>query len=70
MPQPITFQMAWLVAFNDNLFESCPPEQITARLTLLETQIKNSTLTIESPREHWVDAVSQWLNVSPKEESV
>ena len=64
-PQPITFQMAWLVAFNDNLFETCPPEQITARLTLLETQIKNSTLTIESPREHWVDAVSQWLNVSP-----
>jgi F-type H+/Na+-transporting ATPase subunit alpha len=70
MPQPITFQMAWLVAFNDNLFEGCPPEDIHSRLSLLETRIKNSVLTIDSPREHWADAVSQWLNVTPREDSV
>ena len=68
LPQPITFQMAWLVAFNDNLFKGCQPEEITTRLTLLETQVKHSTLTIDSPREHWADAISQWLNL-PKKDS-
>lgn len=65
-PQPITFQLAWLVAFNNDLFKKCEPEQIAAQLSLLETQLKHSSLTIDSPREHWVDAVAQWLNESPK----
>lgn len=68
-PQPITFQLAWLIAFNNDLFEKCEPEQIASQLSLLETQLKHSTLTIDSPRDHWVDAVSQWLNESPKVDS-
>jgi F-type H+-transporting ATPase subunit alpha len=60
-PQPISYQIAWLVAFNDGLFKGCKPEDIPNRLSILETQIKNSTLTIDSPREHWQDAVIQWL---------
>jgi F-type H+-transporting ATPase subunit alpha len=69
-PQPITFQMAWLVAFNDNMLKDCEPEDIPNQLSLLENQVKLSTLTIDSPREHWQDAVAQWLSLPSKEGSV
>ena len=69
-PQPITFQLAWLIAFNNGLFEKFEPKQIATQLALLETQVKQSTLTIYSPRELWLDAVSQWLNTPIKAASV
>ncbi|WP_455200048.1 F0F1 ATP synthase subunit alpha [Kaarinaea lacus] len=68
-PQPITFQLAWLIAFNNGLFEEDEPEQIPARLSLLEARLKHSALTIDSPREHWSDAVLQWLSTPAKESS-
>jgi F-type H+-transporting ATPase subunit alpha len=69
MPLPIGFQMAWLVAFNDGLFKDCQPEDIPRYLALLEKQIKHSTLTVDSPREHWQNAIAQWLSRSAKEGS-
>ncbi len=68
-PQPITFQMAWLVAFNDGQFKDYELEHISTQLTTLEDQVKHSSLTIDSPRQHWANAVSQWLNVLTKEGS-
>ncbi|WP_455199505.1 F0F1 ATP synthase subunit alpha [Kaarinaea lacus] len=66
-PLPITFQLAWLVAFNDGLFEGCEPEQISGQLKLLEDHVKHSSLTIDSPREQFADAVSGWLTTSTTE---
>jgi len=62
MPQSITFQMAWLVAFNDGQLQEDELEQIPARLNTLETQVKRSALSLDSPRQQWVDAVALWLN--------
>lgn len=69
MPQSINFQMAWLVAFNDGQLQDDELEQIPARLKTLETQVKRSALSLDSPRQHWVDAVALWLNTSAKKES-
>ncbi|MEJ2589908.1 MAG: F0F1 ATP synthase subunit alpha [Candidatus Thiodiazotropha sp.] len=60
-PQPASFQMAWLVAFNDDLFNDAEPEQIPQMLTVLEQATAQSELDLESPRREWSQAVSEWL---------
>ncbi|MGB5178545.1 MAG: F0F1 ATP synthase subunit alpha [Gammaproteobacteria bacterium] len=65
-PLPIEFQMAWLVAFNDGLFDAVEPADVDERLALLEQQVKHSVLTLDTPREQWSDAVCRWLNLQPQ----
>ena len=68
-PLPITFQLAWLIAFNDNLFENLELEHIEEQLGKLGENVLDSSLTIDSPRQQWVDALSQWLGVPVTEKS-
>lgn len=60
-PLPVTFQLAWLVAFNDGLFESEEPDAIPALLTVLDAALRHATLDLDSPREEWSAAVASWL---------
>ena len=55
------FQMAWLVAFNDGLFDEVEPDDIPPQLALLEGRIKQTELTLNSSREQWIEAVTAWL---------
>ncbi|MGB5439542.1 MAG: F0F1 ATP synthase subunit alpha, partial [Gammaproteobacteria bacterium] len=52
-PLPVTFQMAWLAAFNDGLFEAMEPGAIPAFLATLEEAVRRATLGLDSPREEW-----------------
>ncbi len=61
-PLPATFQMAWLVAFNDGLFEMIDPDVIKPLLTTLESSSRNTTLNLDSPRSAWSEAVANWLS--------
>jgi len=56
-----TFQMAWLVAFNDGHFDGVEMDQIPVLLEHLQHQLQRATLTLDSPREQWVEAVRDWL---------
>ena len=60
-PLPVEFQMAWMVAFNDGLYDETKPEKIPAQLAKLEGQTQQSGLTLNSPREQWVKALTGWL---------
>jgi len=60
-PLPVEFQMAWMVAFNDGLCDDIEPENIPAQLALIEGQIHQSGLALNSPREQWAKALSDWL---------
>ena len=60
-PVPVTFQMAWLVAFNEGRFDGVEPEHIPGLLERLQHASQQTTLTLDSPREHWRDAVTDWL---------
>jgi F-type H+-transporting ATPase subunit alpha len=55
------FQMAWLVAFNDGMFDDVEPDDIPPQLALLEGRIKQTELTLNSSREQWIEAVTTWL---------
>jgi F-type H+-transporting ATPase subunit alpha len=53
----IEFQMAWLVAFNDGLFDSFDLSDIAAKLECLQKSLQHTSLTLESPREDWSSKV-------------
>jgi len=63
-PLPELFQMAWLAAFNDGLFNGVPPEEIPALLDLLLKRVTRSQLSLNDPREEWRSRVAGWLNDS------
>jgi len=64
-PLPVTFQMAWLVAFNDGLFEAANPDAISTLLAALEGPVRLTTLSLDAPREEWSAAVASWLSPQP-----
>ena len=63
-PLPVEFQLAWLIAFNEELFDVAGPEKAAAGMAALEQHLGESTLTLDSPREDWVAALSDWLTVT------
>jgi F-type H+-transporting ATPase subunit alpha len=63
-PLLATFQLAWLVAFNDGLFEKADTEAIPALLQALDEAVGRATLTLDSPREDWSRAVAVWLSAA------
>ena len=64
-PLPVTFQMAWLVAFNDGLFKETDPDAISTLLTALERPARLTALSLDAPREEWSTAVASWLSTQP-----
>lgn len=64
LPLPVTFQLAWLIAFNDGLLDGITPDTIPAVLARLEGHIRQSSLDLETPREAWSTALSGWLGQS------
>jgi F-type H+-transporting ATPase subunit alpha len=67
-PFPIEFQMAWLVAFNDGLFDDPGLEQITETLEHVFRSLRSSNLTLTSPRKEWKDALQKWFVAKPEAE--
>jgi len=56
-PQSIEYQMAWLVAFNDGLFDSVELEEVEQRLDKLQHYINQTELTVDCQRKQWSEAV-------------
>lgn len=61
-PYHETFQLAWLVAFNDGHFKDCELQQVPTLLNILQQAVASSSLTLDSPREEWSLAVANWLS--------
>lgn len=59
-PLPAVFQLAWLIAFNEGLLDAYSPEDVSARLTALQSAITQSGLTLDSPRDDWVRYLEDW----------
>jgi F-type H+-transporting ATPase subunit alpha len=68
-PLPVEFQMAWLVAFNDRLFDDSDADGIPALLEMLEAQGRRTTLRLDSPREEWSAAVASWFSHATEDAS-
>ena len=68
-PLPPVFQLAWLIAFNDRLFDGMEPESIVPSLTLIAEAVRQTTLTLDSPREEWSIALRTWLDDTARKSS-
>jgi F-type H+-transporting ATPase subunit alpha len=62
-PLSVEFQMAWLVAFNDGCFDDLETENISSALARLESRLRQTALTIDSPRDRWSSAVREALGM-------
>jgi len=61
-PLPIEFQLAWLIAYNDGLFDELKLVDVPAYLSMIEQQIHHCDLTLSSSREQWKSRVSAWIS--------
>jgi len=52
-PLSAPFQIAWMIAFNDGLFDTAAPQAIPTLMAELEKSVRQSVLTLDSPREEW-----------------
>ncbi len=68
-PMSVAFQMAWLVAFNEGLFEDADPDEIHTLLETLEQAVRQTSLNLDSPREEWRTAVASWLSHTTRDAS-
>jgi F-type H+-transporting ATPase subunit alpha len=66
-PTSVAFQMAWLVAFNEGMFEQADPDEMETILLKLERAVRQTSLNLDSPREQWVTAVADWLSRTDKD---
>jgi len=55
-------QLAWLVAFNDGHFNHIERQKIRSLLDIIVHQAENTSLTLDSPRDKWSHALSEWLS--------
>ncbi|CAG0955065.1 partial ATP synthase subunit alpha, partial [Anaerolineae bacterium] len=60
-PLPSLFQLAWLIAFNNDLFNQIKLQDIPAALERIVDGINNTKLSLDSPNEQWQTAVHDWL---------
>jgi F-type H+-transporting ATPase subunit alpha len=60
-PLPVTFQLAWLIAFNDGLLDAVEAGDIAGVLEQILSGVRGGELSLDSPREHWLEALRRWL---------
>ena len=53
MPLPVTVQLAWLIAFNDDCFDGVDSDALDNRFDNLVQRTLHSGLTLDSPRDEW-----------------
>jgi len=61
-PHSIHYQLGWMIAFNEGMFDSVPQTGIDALLARLEQRIAESDLTLDSARSEWKAALQTWTH--------
>ena len=62
-PLSSLFQLAWLIAFNEGLFNQIKAEDAKALLAQLEQGIGDTTLTLNSSPDLWLQAIANCLGI-------
>ena len=60
-PLPIRFQLAWLIAFNEGLFQGSDPKALPGIMAGLRSAVEASPLTLDDGRDAWLEALRVWL---------
>ncbi|MCB1935171.1 MAG: F0F1 ATP synthase subunit alpha [Nitrosomonas sp.] len=68
-PVTIEFQMAWLVAYNEGLFDQLELEQIKSCIKYLQEQVDNADLNLDEGRDQWKRLIRAWLKQRNNEQA-
>ena len=60
-PLTIEIQMAWLVAFNEGLFDDIALDKIAVYMTKLKEYIQSCNLTLANDRKEWATTITSWF---------
>ena len=60
-PMSIESELAWMVAFNDGLFDQCAPEEVQPLMESLPVQVQDSGLSLDDGRSRWSAALRKFL---------
>jgi F-type H+-transporting ATPase subunit alpha len=60
-PVSAEFQLAWMLAYNEGLFDGAATTLIPDRLRRLAERVARSPLTLGDSREQWQQAVAAWM---------
>ena len=63
-PLSSLYQLAWLIAYNENLLKDFEPEIIPQHLQVLRQGLNRSTLTLESDPQRWLQFISDCLSAT------
>lgn len=66
-PVQINGQLAWLIGFNDGLFNQVSLDELPARLASLTAKAEQSPLSLDSPRQEWRELVEHCFSSSVPE---
>lgn len=58
------FNLGWLIAFNENLFDAMALEELEGCMNTLQQQVEASTLGLDSPRADWMESLRGWLGTA------
>jgi len=64
-PLPETAQLAWLIGFNDGLFDDLQPDQVQQALAMVLQHVDKSGFDLDTSRDTWSEAIAGWLSVQP-----
>ena len=60
-PQPIEFQLAWMTAYNDGMFDGLAPGALPGCLKRIGAHIEQGGLALDADRKQWQEALAGWL---------
>lgn len=60
-PHGIAYELAWMIAFNDNLFGDVNRDKLPVVLAQIEKHLGDTRLTLASARSEWSAALRDWV---------
>ena len=61
-PVSAEFELAWMLAFNEGLFDGMSPAKIDDCLRRLAERVAQSPLQLDDSREQWEQAIQRWMH--------
>ena len=63
-PLAAHFQLAWMLAFNEGLLDSCAPQTLPGTLQKILGGLAREPLPLDAVREEWMAKLRNWLGVT------
>jgi F-type H+-transporting ATPase subunit alpha len=64
-PLAASFQLAWMLAFNEGLLDACSPQTLPEALQKILAGLESAPLPMDAVRAEWVARLKGWLEVAP-----